>query len=224
MCGRFTHKLSWTDIVRLYRLTDPEPPQGWSARYNLAPSQIAPVIRRNPDTGARELAMLRWGLVPFWAKDEKIGYSCINARAETVATKPAFREAFRRRRCLVLASGFYEWRGEGKVKQPYHFTCADGGPMTFAGLWERWEKGAAPLESFSIIVGAANQQVQPYHDRMPVILTPEVWDRWLDPAAKVHALTSLLVPYGGTLQIDRVSRAVNSPKNDTPDLILPTNE
>lgn len=221
MCGRFTHALTWRDIVALYRLTDQEPPEGWSARYNLAPSQLAPVVRLDPQSAARELVMLKWGLVPFWAKEAKIGYSMINARAETVATKPSFREAFRQRRCLVPASGFYEWRAEGKgPKQPYHFCCANGGPMTFAGLWERWRQpDRAQLETFAIIVGPANDQVGPYHERMPVILEPDHFDTWLDPKAPRPAVEALLQPYTGTLSIQPVSRAVNSPRNDGPELL-----
>lgn len=222
MCGRFTHALDWRDIVELYRLTQPAPPDGWRARYNLAPSQDAPVVRADPETGGRAVAMLKWGLVPFWAKEAKVGYSMINARAETVASKPAYREAFRRRRCLVPASGFYEWRAEGSgPKQPYHFCCAEGGPMTFAGLWERWEKGAEPLETFTIVVGPANDQVRPYHDRMPAILDPAQWDAWLDPASPADALQALLQPYPGALTIQPVSRAVNNPRNDAPTLLEP---
>src|SRR5690606_22366631 len=134
--------------------------------------------------------------------------------------KPAFRGAFRRRRCLVPASGFYEWRAEGGgPKQPYHFCCAEGGPMTFAALWERWDKGVTPLESFTIVVGPANEQVRPYHDRMPVILDPAQWDPWLDPASAADALQDLLRPYAGGLAVQPVSRAVNDPRNDAPSLL-----
>lgn len=223
MCGRFTHALTWSDIVRLYRLTQPEPPPGWCARYNLAPLQLAPVVRPDPETGVRELAMLKWGLVPTGADDAGIGSKTINARAETVATKPAFRDAFRHRRCLVPASGFYEWRATGPgTKRPYHICCAEGGPMTFAGLWERCTPpGGEALETFTIIVGPASDQVRPFHDRMPAILAPEAWDLWLDPEARRGTLRALLEPYEGPLTIEPVSPAVNNPRNDGPNLLDP---
>ncbi len=148
MCGRFTHLLTWRRIVELYRLTQPEPPAGWRERFNLAPTQDAVIVRERD--GTREAAMMRWGLVPFWSKEPASGYSTINARAETVTTKPTYREPFKRRRCIIPASGFYEWRVEpgSKGKQPYHFRRADGEPMSFAGLWDRWQKGdAEPIES-----------------------------------------------------------------------------
>ncbi len=218
MCGRFTHHLTWRQIVGLYRLTQVEPPPGWRERYNLAPTQDAPVIRTRD--GERECAMLRWGLVPSWSKEPKAEYSTINARSETVATKPTYREAFRRRRCLVPASGFYEWRAEpgAKGKQPYYFRRADGEPMTFAGLWERWQKGEAPaLETFTIIVTSASEQVQPFHHRMPVILQTDQFDAWLEGDPQI--LEPMLAPFAGALAIDPVSRAVNDPRNDGPELI-----
>jgi putative SOS response-associated peptidase YedK len=222
MCGRYTHALTWRDIVELYRLTAPAPPPGWSPRYNIAPSQEAPVIRVNAADGGRECAMLRWGLVPFWSKEAKPGYSTINARADTVASKSAFREAYKRRRCVVPASGFYEWREEAgsKGKQPYHFRHLLGGPMSFAGLWERWQKeDAPPHETFSIVVCAASPQMRPYHDRMPVILTGHGIDSWLDPLSDPKSLAPLLVPFTGPLEIDSVSKAVNNPRNDSPALL-----
>lgn len=221
MCGRFTNRLTWSEIVALYRLSDP-PAAGapnLRPRYNIAPSQKAPVVRVG-DRGGRELAMLRWGLIPFWAKDEKIGYRTINARAETVAEKPAFRAAFRRRRCLVPASGFYEWTKGAAGKQPWHFTLEDGAPMSFAGLWERWEPDdGADLETFTIIVTEANDSVRPYHHRMPVILAPASWDPWLDHEAPVDDVRPFLRPYDGKLYGQRVSRDVNNVANDGPDLL-----
>lgn len=222
MCGRFTHALTWRELVALYRLTMPTPPAGWSARYNLAPSQLAPIVRRRDAGGDRELAMLKWGLVPRWAKDPNIGYSTINARAETVASKPTFREAFRRRRCLVPASGYFEWRTEGKgPKQPYHFTRADGQIMTFAGLWEAWTPpaGEPPLETFTIIVGPASDQARPHHDRMPSVLEESEFEVWLDPQAPADELQGLLRPFAGELEIRAVSRAVNNVANDDASLL-----
>ncbi len=167
--------------------------------------------------------MLRWGLVPFWSKEPDAGYNTINARAETVASKPTFREPFKRRRCIVPASGFYEWRAEpgSKGKQPYHFRRADGQPMSFAGLWDRWQKGdAEPVESFTMIVGPAPPSVAPYHDRAPVILGLEHFDVWLDPATDAGMLGPLLAPFDGALAIEPVSKAVNNPRNDFPELML----
>jgi putative SOS response-associated peptidase YedK len=218
MCGRYSNILSWREMVALYRITM-GPPQNYPARYNIAPTQVVPVARPAGDVG-RELAMLRWGLIPHWAKDIKIGYSTINARAETVATKPAFREAFKRRRCLVPATGYYEWRAEGGGKQPYHFVLGDGDPLTFAGLWERWDKGQEPVESFTIIVTAANDLAKPIHDRMPVILDPADWDAWLDVEHTSPAdAQGLLKPYPAVrMRAIPVDRRVNSPKNDDSEL------
>ncbi len=174
--------------------------------------------------GVREAAMLRWGLVPFWFKEPDAGYSTINARAETVATKPTFREPFNRRRCIVPASGFYEWRAEpgSKGKQPYHFRRADGEPMSFAGLWDRWQKGEAEaVESFTIIVGVAPPTIAPYHDRAPVILEPEWFDAWLDPATDPKMLEPMLASFEGAVVIEPVSKAVNNPRNDYAELITP---
>jgi putative SOS response-associated peptidase YedK len=221
MCGRFTNRYTWRELVELYRLTDQGDGADWSPSYNIAPTELAPVVRVNRQTGERRLSLLQWGLVPFWSKDPKIAYSTINARAETVAEKPAFREAYQRRRCLVPTSGFFEWREDGtKAQQPYHFTRADGRPLTLAGLWERWRKGdAPPLETFTIIVGRPTPQVEQYHDRAPIILEPEDFDVWLDHDVGSQALTPLLQPWRGEFAIAAVSKAVNSVKNDGPELL-----
>jgi putative SOS response-associated peptidase YedK len=173
--------------------------------------------------------LLRWGLVPFWSSGPDSGYRMINARAETVAEKPAFRAAFRRRRCLIPADGFYEWRsqGPGKAKQPYWITLAEGGPMTLAGLWEHWEgEGGETVESCTILVGPANERMAPLHDRMPVILAPSDRDLWLDPG--MHdpaALRPLLRPYPSEgITTTPVGRRVNSPANEGPELIAPETE
>lgn len=217
MCGRFTNKLSWSEIHALYRLTDTRP--NIQPRYNIAPTQSVPVIRLGRD-GQRELAILRWGLIPAWAKDETIGYSTINARAETVATKPAFRDAYRRRRCIVPASGFLEWRQEGRGKQPYHFHRKDDRPLSLAGLWERWTRGAEPVESFTIIVTDANAAVRPLHERMPVVLADDALDAWVDPTAQPDKLAALLQPAENDLLVaDRVSVRVNNVQNDDPDCL-----
>lgn len=213
MCGRFTNKHSWRELHDLYRLTDTWP--NFPPRYNIAPTDSVPVVRRRD--GQRELVMLRWGLIPYWARDEKIGYSTINARAETVADKPAFKEAFRHRRCIVPASGFIEWESTGKKKLPYHFRRPDHLPLSLAGLWERWTKGGEPVETFTIIVTEANDLVRPMHDRMPVVLADGDIDRWLDPEASPEELQAMLRPAdGGVLMKERVSTRVNNVKNDDP--------
>lgn len=177
----------------------------------------------------KEFSLARWGLVPHWAKEVKTGYSMINARAESVAVKPAFRAAFRRRRCLIPADGFYEWQQKpgSKLKQPWFVTLKEGQPMAFAGLWERWyppqEQDGEPLESCTIIVTDANKLMRKIHDRMPVILSPETWETWLDPMYNdVPALQSLLKPYPPEeLTAWPVTAKVNNPRNDTPDCIEP---
>jgi putative SOS response-associated peptidase YedK len=166
--------------------------------------------------------LLRWGLIPAWADDPKIGNRMINARSDTVAAKPAFRTAFQRRRCLVAADGYYEWKQLPDGKQPYLIGRRNGGPMAFAGLWERWTKGEQPIESCTIITTDAGDAVSAIHDRMPVILPPEEYDRWLDPHADPQELTGLLLPYPlDDLTARAVSRTVNSPRNDTPECVEP---
>ncbi len=219
MCGRFVFLSPAESVTRLFGAPvgeDPEP------RYNIAPTQDAPVVRATPD--GREFVPLRWGLVPFWAKDPKIGNRMINARGETVASKPAFRQAFRKRRCLVLADGFYEWQRIPGGKQPWFIAQADREPFAMAGLWESWRSGedADPLETCTIITTDANEMMRPLHDRMPVILDAANAAAWLDLAAGPEALQALLVPApDGVLHAVPVSRRVNSPANDGPELIEP---
>jgi len=220
MCGRFTYLLSWSEIVALYGLTAvTEMAPDWKPRFNAAPTQTMPVIRLNA-AGKRELAALRWGLVPSWSKDPAMGAKLINARAETVAEKPAFRSAFKLRRCLVPADGFYEWRKlPGGGKQPYRITMADGAPFAFAGLWERWSKGPEPLETFTIITTTANSLVAPIHDRMPVIIDAADHDAWLE-ARDTAIPMALLRPYPAErMTAYPVSTRVNSPRNDDASVI-----
>lgn len=200
MCGRFKLTAPTGRVFDEFSLTGRR--LNLQPRYNLAPTQEAAVVRRMP-TG-RQISMIRWGLIPAWSPapkpGESIGSGQINARAESVHEKPTFREAFRSRRCLVPADGFYEWTPEGGMKRPMLFERADGGVMAFAGLWETWDKGGdkggAPLETFTIICTAANTLVGRIHDRMPVILTPDQYDLWLDPAVTdTGALLPLLTPY-----------------------------
>lgn len=221
MCGRFTNLLSWRELIDLYRLTlSADGPVEWRPRYNGAPTQRFPVLRVGAD-GARELALMRWGLIPSWARDPKIGNSLINARAETVAEKPAFRAAFRSRRCLIPADGFYEWRRlAGGGKQPYRIGLSNGGPFSFAGLWERWDGGPEPLETFTIVTDMPNDLVQSIHNRMPVIVGPGDYDAWL--AGDGAAARALLRPFPATrMRAYPVSSRVGSPRNDDPALIEP---
>lgn len=206
--------MPWSELVALYRIHDTG--INLAPRYNIAPTQEVLAVRLNP-AGEREAVNLRWGLVPMWAKDEKISYSTINARAETVASKPTFREAFKRRRCLVAADGWYEWQEVGpKQKQPYRFTLNPEGPFAFAGLWERWERPEKVVESCTIIVTEGNELTKRIHDRMPVILDPADHDAWLDGSAGVE----LLRPYrADKLTYYPVSTAVGNVKNQGPELI-----
>ncbi|MBK1701872.1 SOS response-associated peptidase [Thiococcus pfennigii] len=221
MCGRFSLGVSPEDLWDFFGL-DQAPDS--VPRYNVAPSTSAIAIREI--AGVRRADPLRWGLIPHWAKDARVGYSTINARAETVAIKPAFRDAFRRRRCLIPADGFYEWqpRPGSKVKQPYFISRTDGAPLAMAGLWERWRGPVGEVvESCAVIVTAANRLLRPIHDRMPVLLDPEHFAAWLDPANDdTQALLALLRPYSSEpLRVVPVSRRVNDPRHDDAALRVP---
>jgi len=184
--------------------------------------QPALVLRRHPRTGQRELTFLNWGLVPSWAKDVGIGSKLINARAETLAQKPAFRAAFRSRRCLIPADGFYEWKK--KSKQPYFIARKDGRPVAIAGLWEHWESpDGSVIESFTIITTRPNELVKSIHDRMPALLPEDAWDGWLDPDADLGELQSALLTLFPADELDAwpVSSRVNSPAHDDAGLIEP---
>lgn len=223
MCGRFTYLYTWKQLHKLLSL-DRWPPDELGPRYNLAPTQFAPVVRVGAD-GVREGVMMKWGLVPHWADDAAIGNRLINARSETVREKPAFRAAFKSRRCIIACSGFYEWRqapGGGK-KQPYWIGREDRQPLYFAGLWERWDKGGAPLETFTILTTDANSLVAPIHDRMPVALPEALHERWLDPTnTDLDALQAMLRPADPTgMETTPVSSRVNSPRFDDPSVLAP---
>lgn len=215
MCGRYTLRVPMREVAEEFGLFDvPDQPP----RYNVAPTQPVPAVRAA--AGGRELAMLRWGLIPSWADDPSIGNRMINARAETVATKPAFRAAFKSRRCLVVADGFYEWRQFPGGKQPYLIRLRSGRPFGFAGLWERWDRDGEPLESCTILTTTANELMQPLHDRMPVLIPHEHYDDWLKGDTGTAA--SLLVPFpADRLTAYPVSRVVNSPRNDVPACVEP---
>ncbi len=191
-------------------------------RFNIAPTQEAPVIRAN-EKGEREVAMLRWGLVPFWAKDLSIGQKMINARCETVAEKPAFRQALRKRRCIVPASGFFEWTGEPGRKVPHAITVEGRPLMAMAGLWECWkDAGGAPIETFTILTTGANRFMSAMHDRMPAILPEADIDAWLKGPAEEAC--KLVRPSEEPLSERVVSRLVNSPKNDSEELLRTPSE
>ncbi len=237
MCGRLTNQYTWKQLHELLQLASP--PIALKERYNVAPTQIAPIVRMGRGEGVagqgRRLEMLRWGLIPPWARDESFGHKAVNARAETVATSGAFRESFLRRRCLVPVSGFYEWKkldaGRNR-KQPYYITTSDGVPMMLAGLWSYWKSGPdTTLETFTIITTSPNELMATLHDRMPVILAEQDWDLWLlsdaddgDGNADLGSgdLRSLLRPYPAELMMAYpVATIVNSPNNDGPELIRP---
>ena len=225
MCGRLTQRLTWHEIHALLSLAGPA--ANLRPRYNLAPSQNAAVVRN--DAGERRLSMLRWGLIPPWAKDPGVGHKLINARAETAAVKPAFRAAFSKRRCLIPVDGYYEWRREGSVRQPWLITRRDGGPMAFAGLWERWRvpegtvlRGSLAerrpgnvVETFTVLTTEASATMCALHHRMPVILPSEEFGAWL---------TGDDVQLGPVpedwLAMHRVGLRVNNPRNDDPECVV----
>lgn len=233
MCGRYTLTAEASELVDEFDLADVS---DLVPRYNIAPSQSAPIVRVHGLTAGgglgvvrldasgsvRQLDVLRWGLIPSWAKDAKIGFSTINARAETIATQPAFRDAFRQRRCIIPASGFYEWQKaivDGKeVKLPHYIRRRDGRLLAIAGLWERWtDPQGKIIETFTVITTSANDLIRPLHDRMPVILRREDCRIWLDPATPPTTLHTLLAPCPAEwLFATPVSRAVNNPRNDSP--------
>ncbi len=191
MCGRFTYRLTWPEIVRLYRLALDAPARNTQPRYNVCPTTtIDAVIERD---GTRELVAMRWGLVPsWWSKPLKeMRVATFNARAETVADKPMFRDAFRRTRCLIPASGYYEWQDTPDGKQPYYFTRRDGQPITIAGLWDTWrdKQAAETIKSAAMVITDANEVIGELHDRMPVILEQDQFEPWLSGAAGVEILT-----------------------------------
>ena len=210
-----------TNVEALRRLFGFKGGPDLQPRFNLAPSQSAPIVRLSP-AGEREVVMLRWGLIPSWAKDPSIGNRVINARAETLTEKASFRAALRDRRCLVLADGFYEWQRRGTKKQPYFVKTADGLRFAMAGLWERWNDRASgeSVESFTIVTTAASEALQAVHERMPAILYTAGQEAWLT-ARSAEAIEPLLRPFSGPMTTIPVTTFVNSPKNDSPSSIEP---
>lgn len=223
MCGRYQVRTSPAEIARLFAVPGPLP--NFAPTWNAAPSQSLPVVRLNPESGLRQLDLLRWGLVPIWAKDLATGYKAINAKSETIASSGLFRDPFRSRRCLVPSDGFYEWAKVGGGKQPYSFALRDGAPFAFAGLWDRWKDPASGewVRSFSIVTGLPNPLVAPVHDRMPVILQPESYPLWLGEAdGSPELLQRLLGPCPAELMIKwPVGSAVGNVRNNGPELAEP---
>ena len=221
MCGRFNLHSSPADIRRALGLLFE--PCLTGPRYNIGPMQPSLVVRQD-DNGARHAASLRWGLMPSWAKDEKMASSLINARGETVAEKPSFRSAFKRRRCLVPMNGYYEWQALGeKRKQPWHIFPRSGELLACAGLWETWKRNASEVvETFCIITTGPNAQISSIHDRMPVVLTQKDWSPWLDPRNHdTDTLKSLLVPADIELAKEPISTYVNNVRNESQECIVP---
>lgn len=221
MCGRFvlmTPSKSLAERFLVEEILEEGP------RYNIAPTQMVAIIRLNAQTGRRELRMVKWGLIPYWAKDSSIGHKLINARCESIHEKPAFRTAFKFRRCLVPADGYYDWKKTGKSRQPFLFRMADASPYAFAGLWEKWKSPEGEMtESCTIITTPANELVAPVHDRMPAILKPEDYDTWLDPRMKdPKVLLKLLTPFPSELMVSvPVSSKVNKATYEGPDCVEP---
>jgi len=237
MCARFTLKTSAVVLQDLFELDEvPE----LVPRYNIAPSQIIPAVVN--DNGHRELRLFQWGLVPSWAKDPSIAQNLINAKCETLAEKPSFRAAFKRRRCLLPADGFFEWltvepesesdlfgdptpppKGSKVIKQPFWFTLKEGGPFGIAGIHEYWEgPDAGPIESCTLVTTDPNDLVKPFHNRMPAIIKPEDFGVWLDPEAPPNVLLGLLQPLpSGLFKAQPVTRRMNNPRYESPDCIEP---
>ncbi len=221
MCGRFTlTELQPDIIIEVFNLGGDVPPL--SPRYNIAPSQPVATVIRDAASGKNRLMIMRWGLIPSWAKDHSAGNRLINARSETVHEKASFRAAFQRRRCLVLADGFYEWQKVGDSKRPMYITLKQNEPFAFAGLWEAWTDRTTGDEwiTCTIITTRPNDIMKPIHRRMPVILPREHYDHWLQPDQEPEVLRALMEPYPDEQMVAwPVSRRVNSPTNDDPDLI-----
>lgn len=223
MCGRFARR-STQQVLADWFGVDLEDMPWFAPSYNVAPQSVQPVVRWDRDTAHREFALMRWGLVPFWAKDAKMAYSTINARAEEVASKPAYREALKKRRCLVPADAFYEWhRVDAKSKTPFTIALTSGEPYAFAGLWESWRpKDGEPLETFTILTTDPNELMEPIHNRMPVILEPKDYDRWLEPGNPARPPVDLLRPYPAEqMHAWPVSDRVGNVRNNDLELLEP---
>ncbi len=217
MCGRYTDtKRNKALLAKVGYVAD----LAFTPRFNIAPTQEASMVALGGDDRP-EHRRARWGLIPFWAKDEKIAASMINARAETVATKPAFRQAYKKRRCLVLADGFFEWQKRPDGKQPIYIRMREGEPFAFGGLWERWENAERAVESFCIVTTAPNELCATVHDRMPLILREDDFAAWLDVKTGPETVAGLLRPFAaGPMECYPVSRIVNNARNETPGCVV----
>ena len=215
MCGRYFLSSPMETLAIQF---EAEARAGFEPRYNLAPTAVVPAVLAT--ASGRIITLLRWGLVPSWAKDPAMGARLANARAETAADKPSFRAPFRRSRCLIPADGFYEWQARpGAAKQPYAIRAADGAPLAFAGLWDRWQGPDGALDTCTILTTTANALMAPIHDRMPVLLAPGDYAAWLDPAAQPDRLKALLRPYPPeALRLHKVGPRVGNARNEGPDL------
>jgi putative SOS response-associated peptidase YedK len=219
MCGRYRRTTSEEELAKRYHIPIPRQtdlPISW----NIAPSQVVLAIRKNPETGERSLDGLRWGLIPSWAKDDKIAYKTINARVETLDTTASYRSAFKKRRCLIPSDGFYEWQRAGALKQPYSIGMQDGSPFVFAGLWEGWKRPGSEdwLRTCTIITCEPNEFTATIHSRMPVILPEEVHEAWLSGEAGKEVLT----PFpADRMKAFPISTLVNSPRNNDPHILDP---
>lgn len=222
MCGRY--RLSRRKEVLSEQFGADVSDLDWEPRYNIAPTQPVPVIRQNPKERLRECSLMRWGLIPYWAKSPSIATSTINAKSETAGTRPAFRYSMEFRRCLLPADGFYEWQRTGKSRQPFCFEVGDGELFALAGLWDRWRSPDGNLrETCTILTTTANELMRDIHDRMPVILPADCYDRWLDPAMQDAAsVKELLKPLDSKLmRCYPVSKRVNVVTNDGPECSTP---
>ena len=225
MCGRYGRRADKQRIAEWMQTHDTNVFDDlyFEPSYNIAPQSFQPVVRLDPETGERELTVMRWGLVPFWSKDGTAAFNTINAKAETVATRPAYREPWKRRRCLVLADWFYEWKKiDEKTKQPYAISLKDGGLFAFAGLWDTWKDKASgqELKTYTILTTDPNELLKPIHNRMPVIVARKDYQRWMAPAEPSHLPVDLLRPFpADEMKAWKVSRAVGNVRNNDPSLV-----
>ncbi len=221
MCGRFVKKSSGEELRKRFGFDDPAQGVLLEPSFNIAPSQEQPILIVAQDR--RILAMMKWGLVPYWSKDPKIGYKMINARAEGVDQKPSFKTPIKRKRCIIMADGFYEWhKPDKKTKIPFYFRLKSQEPFAMAGLWDLWQHGDQTLRTFTIITTTPNELMEPIHNRMPVILNERDEARWLDPEiTDSESVLPLLKPYpSDEMESYKVSTIVNSPKNNIADCII----